>query len=86
MTCDFKTGDKKKLDRHLESPGHLEKLESGLEGLEVINSPTPRKDIVKLSKKIRPDIGPRSAPQERERKGTYKKTYGHSCSKRKIWN
>ena len=55
VTCDFKTGDKRKLDRHLESPGHVEKLESGLEGLEVINSPTPRyiqvgKDIVKLSK------------------------------------
>ena len=55
VTCDFKTGDKKKLDRHLESPGHMEKLESGLEGLEVIHSSTPKyiqvgKDIVKLSK------------------------------------
>ena len=46
---------KKELDRHLESPGHMEKLESGLEGLEVIHSSTPKyiqvgKDIVKLSK------------------------------------
>ena len=55
VTCDFKTGDKKKLERHVESPADLEKVESGLDGLEIINSATPRfieigKDIVKLSR------------------------------------
>ena len=55
VTCDYKTGDKKKLERHVESPAHLEKVESGLDGLEIITSASPRyievgKDIVKLSR------------------------------------
>ena len=55
VPCDFKTGSKKKLDTHLESPGHREKLGTGLDGLEVINSQTPRyievgRDIVRMSR------------------------------------
>ena len=55
VTCDFKTGDKNKLDTHL-VPGAFRKVGiRTLEGLDVINLPTPRhiqvgKDIVKLSK------------------------------------
>ena len=37
VPCDFTTGDKKKLERHVESPVHLEKVESGVDGLEIIN-------------------------------------------------
>ena len=55
MTCDFKTGDKKKLDTHLVSGAFRKVRIRILEGLDVINLPTPRyiqvgKDIGKLSK------------------------------------
>ena len=41
VPCDFTTGDKKKLETHVESPVHLE-VESWLDRLEIINSATPR--------------------------------------------
>ena len=55
VQCEFKTGDRKKLDRHLESPNHREKVDIQLEGLSVLVSQTPRfiqegTDIVKLTK------------------------------------
>ena len=55
VPCDFKTGSKKTLDTHFESPGHLEKSGTGLDGLEAINSQTPRyievgRDIVRMSR------------------------------------
>ena len=42
VQCEFKTGDRKKLDRHLESPNHREKVDLQLEGLSVLVSQTPR--------------------------------------------
>ena len=55
VPCDFKTGSKKKLDTHLVSSGHFQKLGTGLDGLEVINSQTPcyievGRDIVRMSR------------------------------------
>ena len=55
VQCEFKTGDRKKLDRHLESPNHREKVDLQMESLSVLVLQTPRfiqegKDMVKLSK------------------------------------
>ena len=55
VQCEFKTGDRKKPDRHLESPNHREKVDLQLESLSVLVSQTPRfiqegTDIMRLSK------------------------------------
>ena len=55
MPCVFKTGERKKLDRHLESPNHKEKVALDMESMSTLISQTPRyinegEDIEKLSK------------------------------------
>ena len=55
VPCDFKTGDRKKLDRHLESPNQKEKVDPVVESLGTLISATPRfiehgKDLMRLTK------------------------------------
>ena len=55
VTCVFKTGERKRLDRHLESPNHREKVALDMESMSTLISQTPRyikegEDIEKLSK------------------------------------
>lgn len=55
VPCVFKTGERKKLDRHLESPNHRQKVDLDMEGMTTLISQTPRhikegEDIEKLSK------------------------------------
>ena len=55
VPCDFKTGDKKKLDRHLESPNHKEKVDPMVESLGTLKSVTSSftehgKDLMRLTK------------------------------------
>ena len=55
VPCVFKTGERKKLDRHLESPNHREKVTLDMESMSTLISQTPRyikegEDIEKLSK------------------------------------
>ena len=55
MPCVFKTGERKKLDRHLESPNHREKVALDMESMSTLISQSPHyikegEDIKKLSK------------------------------------
>ena len=56
VPCDFKTGDRKKLDKHLESPNHKENVGPVVESLGTLISATPKfkehgKDLMRLTKK-----------------------------------
>ena len=65
VPCDFKTGIRKKLDRHLESPNHREKVDLKVESVSTLIFQTPHyivieQDLVKLSK----EVGDTSAEEE----------------------
>ena len=78
VSCDFKAGIRKKLDRHLESPYLREKVDLQVESVSTLISQTPRyiimeQDIVKLrtarhwigvSQVVETQVGDTSAEEE----------------------
>ena len=55
VACDFRGGDATKFQRHQESPGHLEKMDSLTSEIAIQNSKTPRfllygEDVIRLTK------------------------------------